>query len=141
MSIRLLVPGDVAAYRALRFAALAERPPAFGALPEEEPDATQMADRLSTTADRAFFGAFDGESLVGTVRLSRYSASNEKHRAYLAGLFVSPPQRRQGQAKGLVAAALDRALSDPALRRLNLTVVSGQHAAIRLYTRRSTNAM
>jgi len=44
--------------------------------------------KLAESADRCFFGAFQGEQLVGIIRLSRYSARNEKHRAYLGGLYM-----------------------------------------------------
>ncbi|MBC7783603.1 MAG: GNAT family N-acetyltransferase [Burkholderiales bacterium] len=133
MAMRILTAEDAALYRAIRMAALEERPPAFGSLPEAEPDLHEMATRLSATRDRCFLGAIHDEQLVGVIRISHYDATNEKHRAYLAGLFVSPPLRRCGYGRALVRAALDRATSDPAIRRVNLTVVTEQRAAISLY--------
>ena len=133
MQVRLLLPADAAAYRAVRLLALKESPPAFGSLPEDEPDLSQTAARLAASDDRCFFGAFVGGQLVGVVRLSRYEAPNEKHRAYLGGLFVLPAFRRTGCGRALVLAALNRAANLPGLRRVNLSVVAGQEAAIRLY--------
>ena len=133
VEVRLLVPADAAAYRQVRLRALAEVPPAFGSLPEDEPDLAQTAARLVASEDRCFFGAFQGEQLVGIVRLSRYEAANEKHRAYLGGLFVLPPFRRGGCGRALVRAALHRAAGLSTLRRINLSVVAQQEAAVRLY--------
>ena len=133
MLVRILHPADAAAYRAIRLCALEEVPPAFGSRPEDEPDLAQTAERLAPGDDRCFFGAFREEQLVGIVRLSRYEAANEKHRAYLGGLFVLPPFRGAGCGRALVRAALNRAESLPGLRRVNLSVVAGQEAAIHLY--------
>ena len=131
--VRLLTAADAEAYRDVRLRALHEQPPAFGALPEEEPALAETATRLTETDDRCFFGAFQSEQLIGIIRFSRYAARNEKHRAYLAGLYVLPAFRRTGGGKALVREALRRAASAPGLRRVNLTVVTAQEAAIRLY--------
>lgn len=131
--VRVLVPADAEAYRSVRLQALQEQPPAFGSLPEDEPDLSETAARLGESDDRCFFGAFQNEELIGIVRLSRYSAANEKHRAYLAGLYVLPPCRRAGGGRALVRMALVRAATSPGIRRVNLSVVSQQEAAIRLY--------
>ena len=127
------MPTDAAAYRQVRLRALEEVPPAFGSLPEDEPDLVQTAARLAPGDDRCFFGAFQGGRLIGVVRLSRYEASNEKHRAYLGGLFVLPDFRGAGHGRALVQAALNRAADSPGLRRVNLSVVAQQETAIRLY--------
>lgn len=92
-----------------------------------------FAARLVESKDRLLIGAFVHDVLVGTVRLSRYDGSNEGHRAYLAGLHVIPEARGQGHGRALVLHAIGLAKADPVLRRLNLTVVSGQKPAIKLY--------
>lgn len=132
-NVRLLGPADAEAYRLVRLQGLQEQPPAFGVLPEEEPGLAELARRLAASDDRWFFGAFQEEQLVGIVRLSRYSASNEKHRAYFAGLYVLPPYRRHGLGKALIHAGLNRAANAGDIRRVNLTVVTQQEPAIRLY--------
>jgi ribosomal protein S18 acetylase RimI-like enzyme len=133
MNIRVLTPADAEAYRIVRIAALQEEPAAFGSRPEDEPNIAETAERLAASDDRCFFGAFQNGQLVGIVRLSRYSAPNEWHRAFLGGLYVLPAFRREGCGRALVRAALDRAASVPGLRRINLSVVTRQAAAIRLY--------
>ena len=133
MNVRLLTPADAEAYHVVRLAALNEEPAAFGSRAEDEPNVADTAERLAAGDDRCLFGAFQEGQLVGIVRLSRYSAPNEKHRAYLGGLYVLPAFRRSGSGRSLVLAALDRAASVSGLRRINLSVVTEQTAAIRLY--------
>lgn len=131
--VRELTPADAEAYRSVRLRALHEKPPAFGSLPEVEPNLTETAARLVKSDDRCFFGAFQGEQLIGIIRLSRYSAPNEKHRAYLGGLYVLPPFRCHGCGRALVRKALSHAANTPGIKRVNLTVVTQQELAIRLY--------
>ncbi|MBW4581542.1 MAG: GNAT family N-acetyltransferase [Tildeniella nuda ZEHNDER 1965/U140] len=133
VSVRVLTPADAEAYRSVRLRALHEQPPAFGSLPEDEPNLSEIAARLAESDDRCFFGAFQDEQLIGIIRLSRYTAPNEKHRAYLAGLYVLPPFRCYGCGRALVRKALSWAANAPEIRRVNLTVVTQQEAAIRLY--------
>lgn len=134
---RVLTPADAEAYRSVRLQALHEQPPAFGSLPEGEPNLSETAARLQESEDRCFFGAFQNEQLIGIVRISRYSALNEKHRAYLGGLYVLPLFRGHGCGRALVREALSWAAIapgiTPGIRRVNLTVVTQQEAAIRLY--------
>lgn len=131
--IRALSPTDAQSYRSVRLLALHEQPPAFGSLPEDEPNLSEIAARLAETGDRCFFGAFQDEQLIDIVRISRYCASNEKHRAYLGGLYVLPAFRRGGCGRLLVKQALSWAANMPSIRRVNLTVVTQQKAAICLY--------
>jgi RimJ/RimL family protein N-acetyltransferase len=139
--VRVLTFADAEAYREVRLQALHEHPPAFGSIPEDEPSLSETAVRLVASDDRCFFGAFQDEQLIGIVRLSRYEAPNEKHRAYLGGLYVLPLFRRNGCGRALVEQVLSRSRSVseresadiPGIRRINLTVVTQQEAALRLY--------
>jgi ribosomal protein S18 acetylase RimI-like enzyme len=133
VSVSALTPADAEAYRSVRLCALHEQPPAFGSLPEDEPNLSDTAVRLVESDDRCFFGAFQNEQLVGIIRVSRYSAPNEKHRAYLAGLYVLPSSRCHGFGKALIREALSWTANAPGIRRVNLTVVTQKEAAIRLY--------
>ena len=105
-SVRVLVPADAAEYHAVRRRALQETPPAFGSLPDDQPDVVETAGALATSEDHHFFGAFHDGRLVGIVRLSHCEARNEKHRAYLAGLYTLPPFRRRGCGRALIRAVL-----------------------------------
>lgn len=135
MTIRVLTSDDVQQYRIVRLAALNEQPPAFGTPAEKEENLAleNLASRLDQSEDGYFLGAFVGETLGGIIRFSLFNEVNEKHRGYIAGLYVTPSLRRNGLARGLLAEVLRRADQYPGLRRIHLTVVSGQDAAIRLY--------
>ena len=135
MEIRELKSSDATSYRKLRLQALAEWPPAFGSPVEEENEKPMKETEsfLIGTRDRKLFGTFVGSMLTGTVRYSRYSGSNEGHRAYVAGLYVDPDHRGQGAGRALLERTIDESKNDKTIRRLNLTVVSDQSTAIRLY--------
>ncbi len=135
MLIRVLSPADVGPYRTVRLAALSEQPPAFGTLAEIEVSLPleALASRLRESKDSFFLGDFVGHALVGTIRFSRFEAPNEKHRAAIGGFYVDPNFRRRGIARALAAEVLHRARRDPDLRRIHLTVVTTQNAAIALY--------
>ena len=135
MTLRVLTRDDASAYRDLRLRALREWPPAFGTPVEEEERMSlgALSERLVESKDRCLLGAFEGRALVGSIRLSRYDASNECHLAYLAGFYVIPERRRFGHGRALATQAITRARLDGVLRRLNLTVVSQQKSAIALY--------
>ena len=135
MKIRELTSLDAGCYRTLRIQALSEWPPAFGSAVEEEEKKTitETENFLSATKDRKLLGAFVGSSLIGSVRYSRYSGSNEGHRSYIAGLYVDPGHRGKGVGRALLERCLSEAENDEAIRRVNLTVVAAQMAAIRLY--------
>ncbi len=135
MIIRTLTPADVDEYRALRLAALQEQPPAFGtpAAKEERLLLESIAARLQESEDTYILGAFEDDMLVGTIRFARFDEANEKHRGFIAGLYVIPDWRRRGIARSLATAVLVRARQNIGLRRIHLTVVTAQDAAIQLY--------
>jgi RimJ/RimL family protein N-acetyltransferase len=135
MAIRTLTPADVEEYRVLRLVALHEQPPAFGtpAEKEEKLPLETVASRLQESEDTYILGAFSDSILVGTIRFSRFEEANEKHRGFIAGLYVGPKFRRRGFARALVTEVLVRARQDTGLRRIHLTVVTAQDAAIQLY--------
>ncbi len=133
MQLRTLTPADVTAYRTLRLAALREQPPAFGTPlgKEEKLSVEKLALRLQPSEDGYILGAFADAQLVGTIRFARFK-ENEKHCGLIAGLYVTPDFRGRGVARTLLGEVLGRARA-LGLRRLHLTVVTGQSAAVRLY--------
>ncbi|HSH95958.1 MAG TPA: GNAT family N-acetyltransferase [Roseimicrobium sp.] len=135
MTIRPLNPNDAPRYRELRLSALRELTPAFGTLAEEEESvpSDELAMRLIETPDHCILGCFEDSTLNGMLQFTRYSGAAERHRAFLAGMYVDPKSRGKGFGKALLQAALGRARSDSELKHLNLTVVTGQQTAIRLY--------
>lgn len=68
--------------------------------------------------ERVILGAFDGESLVGTVTLLLDCPPNQPHRAEIAKLMTRPSHRGRG-----VAAALMRAAESSAVERARTLLV------------------
>jgi ribosomal protein S18 acetylase RimI-like enzyme len=68
---------------------------------------TFWRDSLAAAArgERILFGAFDGESLVGTVTLLLGLPPNQPHRAEIAKMMTRVSHRHRGIATALLAAA------------------------------------
>ena len=135
MELRVLEAGDVAAFTALRLAALQECPTAFSSSYEEECDIplAQRAERMAPDRDHAIFGAFDGQTLVGTVGLHRESPRKLAHKAVIWGVYVVPSFRQRGVGRLLLERALDHAATMPGLLQVTLGVNTENTAAIALY--------
>ena len=73
MHIRVLVPSDALAFRALRLRSLQECPEAFASSYEEEVEIPidAVKKRLQHKTDSAIFGAFQGTKLCAIVGLQR----------------------------------------------------------------------
>jgi ribosomal protein S18 acetylase RimI-like enzyme len=131
--IRRLGPTDVAPYRALRLAALAAEPAAFGADHDEEaarPDAWFAA----TLAGNAVFGAeAEDGALLGLAGLGVERVRKRAHLGTLWGVFVRPEARGRGLARALVAAALEEARAR-GLAQVQLGVGVANRPALALYT-------
>jgi RimJ/RimL family protein N-acetyltransferase len=136
--IARLSRGDADQYRPLRLEALRLHPCAFASDVAEE---SQMgpetfAARIAQPPG-AVFGGFapdgqGGERLVGALTLAVQSRPKLRHRGDLYGMYVAPPYRRSGLARGLVEAATRHA-REVDLRVVLLAVTSGNHAARQLY--------
>lgn len=135
--IRPLGPADAAAYRALRLRSLREDPTAFAASVEEEEalPASAFLERVTGLPDRAQFGAFDGDTLVGMLGLIREPKAKLRHKANLVGVYVAHEARRRGVAGQLVAEAMRHAFEVMRVRQVNLGVHAGNRPAIALYRR------
>ncbi|MDP4823369.1 MAG: GNAT family N-acetyltransferase [Aestuariivirgaceae bacterium] len=80
--------------------------------------------------ERLVFGAFDGESLLGSVQLILAQMPNQPHRADISKLIVNPKARRQGLARGLMELAETAAVK---LGRRLLTLDTATEDAASLY--------
>ena len=137
MQVRILTPDDASAFQALRLRGLQECPSAFASSYEEErgTPVAVIAERLATQEDRATFGAFQEQRLVGVVGLQREQLSKLAHKAYIWGMYVEPTVRSRGVGYRLVAQALSYAADDLRLRQVCLGVNAHNVAAITLYKR------
>lgn len=136
LRIRPLVPSDADAYVALRRRGLSLEPEAFGSSLEDDHTADPEKVRATLAGEIPIwpFGAFDGESLVGTIALGRGTKIKTRHRGELYGTFVAPEARGRGAGAAMVEAALEKA-RELGLRCVGLTVAASADAARRLYER------
>ena len=139
IKVRRLLPTNAAAYQRVRLQGLRECPSAFASSHEEEAATSiaVLAERLAAKDDRALFGAFSTDELVGIVGVRRESMRKLAHKAILWGMYVAPPARRAGVGRQLVAAALAFAGETLGVRQVNLSVNDKNLAAIALYRRLS----
>jgi ribosomal protein S18 acetylase RimI-like enzyme len=92
-----------------------------------------MADWLDRMQQRATFGAFIGDALVGTAALSVDPGRKHGHRGSLVGMYVAPSARGIGAGQALIAAVLN--LARGRVETVELSVAIANAAAIALYLR------
>ena len=136
--IRPLLPADAPAYRALRLRAFAQHPQAFTSSAEDEArrPLSWSAERLSPhplQPHDMFWGAFEGDTLVGMVGLQGRYRPKERHNASVVGMYVAPESARRGVGRALMQALLDHARALPVLEQIDLTVTAGNPSAQHLY--------
>lgn len=139
MNIRLLKPSDAKSYWDLRLEALEQSPEAFAVSYEEaikrenpvESVAKNLTNRVNFT-----FGAFNNnEELIGVVTLLQETSLKLKHRANILAMYVSPEIRGLGVGKELLSTAINQAKIIESIEKLNLTVVTTNESAKKLYTK------
>jgi len=86
ISIRLS-PADAQSYRFVRLLALHEQPPAFGSLPEDEPNLSELSASLAESNDRCF-GAFQDDQPMSSGFLAILHPTRST--ALILGLYVLP---------------------------------------------------
>jgi RimJ/RimL family protein N-acetyltransferase len=130
--IRQVALADAAAYRGIRLAGLKQNPEAFGSTFETEftKPLAWFFDRLSNSQ---VFGAFRGCEILGVAGFAIREGEKEAHKGLLWGMYVRPDARGTGVARRLVEAVLD--FARPRVELVQLSVVTGNEAARRLYAR------
>jgi ribosomal protein S18 acetylase RimI-like enzyme len=136
LTLRRLGPADAAQYRALRLAGLRAFPHAFRPSVEEAlAQPLSWAEQRLANAGEYWFGACEGEELVGAICLRTQDGAKIRHSASLNALVVDPGRQRAGIGGALVAHLVDFARSLGGIRQITLTVSDGNTAAERLYDR------
>jgi hypothetical protein len=135
MTIRALLPGDAAAFQAVRLRGLQECPAAFASSHEEEVDTPieQVAQRLQPQADRAVLGWFQDGGLHGVVGVYRERLRKLAHKAVIWGVYVVPEARGAGVGRALLTHALHHAAVELGVRQVILGVNVENRPAIALY--------
>jgi ribosomal protein S18 acetylase RimI-like enzyme len=137
MTIRLLDASDAEAYQKLRLLALQDSPTAFSASYEDEAgrSLSDVAARIVPSPDGSvcMLGAFDAHELVGFVAVIHPQRAKLRHGAEIAGMFVTPAQRRHGVGQALLRAVIAHVRSIDGVRQIKLGVNATNVAAKALY--------
>jgi ribosomal protein S18 acetylase RimI-like enzyme len=132
--VRELSVAHAAAWRALRLEALRAFPHAFRSDYEEAlAQPLAWAEKRLTTPGDVFFGAFDGEQLVGAIFLRTQDGKKVRHSAELKALVVDPERQARGIGSLLVGHLIAFARELGYIRQITLTVTDGNTRAERLY--------
>ena len=134
-TVRKLDRDDAEAWASLRQEALESHPLAFGATIPEDPKTLveSFLTRLSPNEESAVFGAFIGDSLIGTVGIRRNPGGKERHKALIWGMYVSVGSRREGVGAMLLRRAIQQARSWAGVEQVHLAVSEVAEGARRLY--------
>jgi ribosomal protein S18 acetylase RimI-like enzyme len=136
LAVRRLGSADAERYRALRLAGLRAFPHAFRPGVEEAlAQPLSWAEQRLSKEGEYWFGAFEGEELVGAICLRTQEGVKSRHSASLNALVVDPERQRRGIGAALVAHLVGFARSLEHLRQITLTVIDGNTHAERLYER------
>lgn len=136
MEIRKLTSDDAEVYWNLRLEALQQDPEAFATTYE---DAISRVDPLKSVAskmaadDSATLGAFIDNELVGVMTITQEGAPKLRHRVNLFAVYVTPNVRGKRVGTALLQEVVEYTKQMPLVEKINLTVVSTNKAAIKLY--------
>ena len=138
VTIRRLVPADLAAYKALRDAMLAAHPESFSSdpAPERAPDSYLARLGLERPEGGEFtLGAWQLGQLVGAVSCERDPRTKVRHIGHVIGMMVRGETQGAGIGRALLDACITEARAADGLVMLTLTVTAGNAAAVHLYER------
>jgi ribosomal protein S18 acetylase RimI-like enzyme len=136
MTVRVLTPQEAATYKALRLEALTLEPTAFASSAEdfEKESLESITERVRAVGFGNFtLGAFEGEELVGMATFFVEPRAKVNHKGHVFGMYVTPKARGKGVARALLTALIERAKTYPKIKKLNLSVMTTQQAAKKLY--------
>lgn len=137
MFIRALNENDSEMYQELRLIALEKSPEAFGSSYEKEKNYAleTIKQKIISTKTKYTLGAFNNEDvLIGISVFNRDNNAKMRHKAYITGLYVSTTSRGQGIGKSLLTEMINIAKNLNGVEQINLTVVSTNLIAKKLYT-------
>jgi ribosomal protein S18 acetylase RimI-like enzyme len=136
MDIRILGKSDALLYQQLRLSSLKVNPEAFGSTFEREAGFTleTVVERIKPTEDKFVIGAVDAKgSLVGIVTFMRENGLKTAHKGNVYGMYIASEMRGKGLGKLLMLELIIRAKACDGLEQVNLTVVSTNGTAKKLY--------
>ncbi|CAI0699592.1 putative acetyltransferase [Serratia ficaria] len=99
----------------------------------QEELARSRQDTANRLKNRLVVGAYQHDSLVGTVGFNQGETAKTRHKGYIWGLYVSDKHRGLGIGERLITELLARL--DPQVVQITLSVVKENRSAISLYQR------
>lgn len=136
IQIRKLQPGEAALYRETRLACLKNAPDRFGSTYEEEARTPKLKFEVfieKAASEQFMFGAFDQEQLIGIVGFERVERQRARHRGEVVQMYVDEHYRGQNIGEKLLRSLIEQAFQLEGIEQLQLSVISGNQAAIKLY--------
>ena len=136
VTIRALAAADANAFRDLRLEALRDSPAAFSSSYEDEARFARedFVRRIEPSDESWVLGAFDSQNvMVACIGWYRFRGGKVAHKSHVWGMYVTPPHRRKGIARALIAEALARARAHAGITQIELFVATGNGAAASLY--------
>ncbi|MDY8024661.1 N-acetyltransferase [Paenibacillus polymyxa] len=134
--IRNIQPADVEAYWNLRLEALQMNPEAFGTSYEEAAlvPLSDVVKQIQNKRDHYILGAFTKDhQLVGMTGFRREQKIKTQHKGAIWGVYVPSTYRGQGIAKKLLLEVISQGRKVEGLKQINLSVVTTNQAAVKLY--------
>lgn len=135
-AIRILAPEDAEVFRDMRLKGLLDSPESFGSTYEVEAnrDIDFFRMRIHQASDSFVLGAFDQDGqLIGVVGFKQEHTIKLRHKGLIWGMYVMPGYRSQGVGRRLMEKAIELANQIDGLEQINLSVVTGNQGAKKLY--------
>jgi ribosomal protein S18 acetylase RimI-like enzyme len=137
VDIVILEPADWRVFKAIRLEALRLEPRAFGSTYqfEAEQRATFFRQRLTNNKVFALWEDLSGKSgcARGMLGIGPFKGLQEKHKAFLWGMYIQADLRGTGLASELLQTGLDVAAQQ--VEQVLLTVTASNTAALNFYRR------
>ena len=133
MKIRRLNKDDLQLIKNIRLELLKNNPSSFGSSYEQERDMPEhmWITRISKSSVK-YYGAFDGEELIGITVMSYSPRIKMQHASTVNSVYVKPNHRKKGIAKQLILMAIEDAKHE-GVEFVKLNVVSLNQNAHLLY--------
>ena len=133
---RKLKPTEAADFRRVRLECLEKFPDNFGTLYADEAVKPKLyfEDLIERNLpDEFFFGAFDGENLIGIAGFVRGERTKTRHRGEIVAMYVNPDFRGQRVGENLLRALIKAVFEIDGIEQVHLTVVADNATAVKLY--------
>lgn len=136
MITRILQESDAQIYQELRLIGLKTNPEAFGSTYDRESifSLETVKERIRPNRDKFVLGAFNENGLLsGLVAFVRDSGIKTSHKGNVYGMYVIQELRGKGLGKSLMLELIRKTRDCDGLEQINLTVVSNNESAKKLY--------